>query len=39
MHRNPVHRGLVEKPEDYPWSSFRAYAFHEQGPVAITQPT
>ena len=23
MHRNPVKRGLVEKPEDWPWSSFR----------------
>ncbi len=23
MHRNPVHRGLVLKPEDWPWSSFR----------------
>jgi putative transposase len=22
MHRNPVQRGLVEKPEDWPWSSF-----------------
>ncbi len=22
MHRNPVKRGLVEKPEDWPWSSF-----------------
>ena len=25
MHRNPVKRGLVEKPEDWPWSSFRHY--------------
>lgn len=23
IHRNPVKRGLVEQPEDYPWSSFR----------------
>jgi hypothetical protein len=23
MHRNPVHRGLVEKPEDWKWSSYR----------------
>jgi putative transposase len=22
MHRNPVERGLVEAPEDWPWSSF-----------------
>jgi putative transposase len=23
MHRNPVTRGLVERPEQWPWSSFR----------------
>jgi putative transposase len=26
MHRNPVKRGLVEKPEDWQWSSFLHYA-------------
>jgi len=26
MHRNPVRRGLVLEPEQWPWSSFRAYA-------------
>ena len=26
IHRNPVKRGLVEKPEDWAWSSFRHYA-------------
>ncbi|MGC2111900.1 MAG: transposase, partial [Candidatus Korobacteraceae bacterium] len=26
VHRNPVKRGLVEKPEDWPWSSLRHYA-------------
>ena len=35
MHRNPVARGLVEKPEDYQWSSFRTYALHEKGKVTI----
>ncbi len=35
MHRNPVVRGLVERPEDWPWSSFRAYALGEQGAVRI----
>jgi putative transposase len=25
-HRNPVKRGLVEKPEEWPWSSFLHYA-------------
>jgi putative transposase len=35
LHRNPVARGMVLKPEDYPWSSFCHYAFHLQGPVQI----
>jgi putative transposase len=26
IHRNPVRRGLVTKPEDWKWSSFRHYA-------------
>ncbi len=26
IHRNPVQRGLCERPEDWPWSSFRQYA-------------
>jgi len=25
MHQNPVQRGLVESPEQWRWSSFRAY--------------
>ena len=28
-------RGLVEKPEDWPWSSFRHYATGMQGTVEI----
>lgn len=35
LHRNPVKRGLVSLPEDWNWSSFRHYAFREDGPVAI----
>ena len=35
MHRNPVKRGLVEKPEDWPWSSFRHYLTGEEGVVEI----
>ena len=35
MHRNPVVRGLVEKPEDWPWSSFRHYATGQLGAVEI----
>jgi len=35
IHRNPVTRGLVEKPEDWPWSSFRHWLTGECGPVEI----
>ena len=35
IHGNPVKRGLVEKPEDWPWSSFRHYAMGVQGTVEI----
>ena len=38
MHRNPVTRGLVAKPEDWPWSSFRQYATGEQGRVEVESP-
>jgi putative transposase len=37
IHRNPVTRGLAKRPEDYPWSSFRAYALLESNPVTITR--
>jgi putative transposase len=35
MHRNPVVRGLVDKPEDWAWSSYRHYATGERGTVEI----
>ncbi len=35
IHRNPVQRGLVTKPEDWPWSSYRHYAFGEVGSIEI----
>ena len=35
LHRNPVTRGLVEKPEDWPWSSYRHYATGVEGTVEI----
>jgi putative transposase len=35
IHRNPVPRGLVPRPEDYRWSSFRHYATGEVGIVEI----
>jgi putative transposase len=35
MHRNPVKRGLVAKPESWPWSSFLHYAAGRIGTVEI----
>jgi putative transposase len=35
MHRNPVVRGLVTKPEEWPWASFRHYATGAAGVVKI----
>jgi putative transposase len=35
IHRNPVKRGLVEKPEDWRWSSFNHYATGVEGVVEI----
>ena len=37
LHRNPVVRGLVQEPEEWPWSSYRSYAFGEEGSVQINQ--
>ena len=38
IHRNPVKRGLVPHPEDYPWSSFRHYASTTSTRITITTP-
>jgi putative transposase len=35
MHRNPVKRGLVERAEDWPWSSFLHLATGRVGTVEI----
>ncbi len=35
IHRNPVVRGLVEKPEQWDWSSFRHHATGVEGTVEI----
>jgi hypothetical protein len=35
--RNPVVRGLVQEPEQWPWSSYRSYALGEAGMVRINQ--
>ena len=38
MHCNPVKRGLVAEPEDWPWSSFRHHATGQEGTVEMTGP-
>jgi putative transposase len=35
IHRNPVKRGLVKRPEDWKWSSFVHYATGIAGTVEI----
>ena len=35
MHQNPVERGLVPSPELWCWSSYRAFAFCEEGVVKL----
>jgi putative transposase len=35
IHRNPVRRGLVDRPEDWEWSSFRHYLTGARGIVEI----
>jgi putative transposase len=37
MHRNPVQRGLVESPDLWRWSSYRAYFLGEAGAVRVNQ--
>ena len=38
MHQNPVTRGLVSMPEDWPWSSYRHYHLDESSILKITPP-
>ena len=35
IHRNPVKRGLAERPENWKWSSFAHHATGVEGPVEI----
>jgi putative transposase len=35
MHLNPITRGLVVHPRDWPWSSWSHYANGEKGPIGI----
>lgn len=38
IHRNPVQARMVERPEYYPWSSYRAYLGMEPDGVVDTRP-
>jgi REP element-mobilizing transposase RayT len=35
IHANPVRRGLVVNPGDWPWSSWKAFYHDEQGVLAV----
>ena len=35
IHQNPVKRGLVERPEDWPWSSYGAWMLGQDGVIPI----
>jgi len=30
MHRNPVRKGLVRRPQDWPWSSYNNFGLNKQ---------
>ena len=37
VHQNPVKRGLVSRPEEFPWSSARAWSSGIDEPIAINR--
>ena len=37
IHLNPVRAHMVQKAEDYRWSSYRAYIFNEENPHVYTE--
>ena len=37
IHKNPVRDGLVAEPHQWRWSSFRSYAYLEDGPVLLSR--
>jgi putative transposase len=37
IHGNPVKDGWVQAPEQWPWSSYRTYAYGKEGMVRINQ--
>jgi putative transposase len=38
IEKNPFEAGLVEDPAEYPWSSYRYYAFGEEDPLVSPDP-
>lgn len=38
IHLNPVAAGMAAAPEDYPWSSYRAYIYGEKIPLIDPNP-
>ena len=38
MHNNPVKRGLVRSPEEWPWSSFRFYYLNDSSLLSMDKP-
>jgi len=39
IHANPVRRGLVEHPQDWPWSSWRAWEYDTDDPIRLDRDT
>jgi len=37
IHLNPVKAGMVDSPEDYPWSSFRNYMGRRKDNIVCTE--
>lgn len=35
VHDNPVRRGLVEKPQDWPWTSYRTWTGEDPEPLPL----
>ena len=35
MHNNPVKRGLVRSPEEWPWSSYRFYYLNDSSLLSM----
>jgi hypothetical protein len=38
MHNNPVKGGLVESPEQWPWSSYRSYYLSDSSLLGMDSP-